>query len=233
MDIKIISSGSQAGNAYLVSDGETTLILDAGVPLQKIQVASGFQLSKIAACLCTHAHKDHSAAISALSARGIDIYSGAETFARAATRGHRAHIITPLKKFDVGTFSVLPFDVAHDVETYGFMVTSSVTNERLLYITDASYVKYSFPAVDYMLIEANHDAESIYTAVDDGCTNARLARRVFGSHMSIDTLIEFLRANDLSKLEKIYLIHLSDNHSNAEGYRERIQRISGCMVEVC
>ena len=51
--------------------------------------------------------------------------------------------------------------------------------------------------------------------------------------MSIDTLIEFLRANDLSKLEKIYLIHLSDNHSNAEGYMERIQSISGCMVEVC
>ena len=42
MEIKVIASGS-SGNAYTISDGATTLLLDAGVPLREIQVGTGFR----------------------------------------------------------------------------------------------------------------------------------------------------------------------------------------------
>lgn len=233
MQIKVISSGSQQGNAYLVDDGQTTLLLDAGVSIQKIQIACDFQLSKIAAAMVSHKHLDHFKAVPALIKRGIDCYSGAETWIASLSESHRAHTIKPLEKFAVGTFDILPFDVKHDVETYGFMVSSRATGERLLYITDTPYVKYSFPPVHYIMIEANHDVDRVYDAVDEGKTNSRLAGRIFDSHMSIDTLSNFLKANDLSLVNAIYLMHLSDTHSDAAAFRERIQREVGCEVFLC
>ena len=53
MDIKILASGS-TGNAYIVSDGSTSLLLDAGIPLRAIQVGSGFRVGQLSGCLITH-----------------------------------------------------------------------------------------------------------------------------------------------------------------------------------
>ena len=73
MDITAISSGSK-GNAYLISDGETTLLLDAGVTFKRIQEAAGYNTGKIAAALVTHRHGDHTAAIPVLICLLSNIY---------------------------------------------------------------------------------------------------------------------------------------------------------------
>lgn len=59
-----------------------------------------------------------------------------------------------------------------------------------------------------------------------------LANRIIQSHMSIDTVEEFLEANDLSKLQQVYLLHLSDNNSNANKFKDRIQKKTGAEVYV-
>ena len=46
MDIKVIASGS-SGNCYRVSDGETSVLLDCGIPFKQIQKALNFELSSI------------------------------------------------------------------------------------------------------------------------------------------------------------------------------------------
>ena len=71
MEIKVFASGS-SGNAYLVSDEKTTLLLDAGIPLREIQVACGFKVRMIDGCLITHSHKDHSKAAEGLARLGVD-----------------------------------------------------------------------------------------------------------------------------------------------------------------
>lgn len=51
--IQIIGSGS-TGNAYKINDGNSALLLDAGLPFRKIQEAIGFTASLLSGALITH-----------------------------------------------------------------------------------------------------------------------------------------------------------------------------------
>ena len=55
MEIKVLASGSK-GNAYMVSDGNTKLLLECGIKYKDIQKGCGFRLSEIKACLISHEH---------------------------------------------------------------------------------------------------------------------------------------------------------------------------------
>ena len=50
-------ASSSAGNAYIVSDRDTRILLECGVSHKKLQKLSGFSLSEFRACLVTHEHK--------------------------------------------------------------------------------------------------------------------------------------------------------------------------------
>ena len=72
-DIKVLASSS-AGNCYIISDGITRLLLDAGVKIKDILVACDFNMDTIRGALVTHEHKDHALAVEDLTGRGISIY---------------------------------------------------------------------------------------------------------------------------------------------------------------
>ena len=74
MEIKVIASGS-SGNATLISDGVTALLLDAGISHKELQRGTGFKLSGVAGCLITHEHQDHSKACKELAKTGTDVYA--------------------------------------------------------------------------------------------------------------------------------------------------------------
>ena len=227
MDIKIIASGSR-GNAYLIGDGHTLLLLDAGIPFKRIQIGCGFRTSKIDGCLVTHRHGDHSAAIPKLIARGIAVYSNADVVGLY----EGVQELTALKEHTIGTFRILPFEAEHDVPCYGYQVTSAATGEKLVYITDSAYVKYTFSGLTHIMIEANYDEDIMLGNVRDEKIPFSLAERVAGTHMSIDTLIDLLRANDMTKVRQIYLLHLSDNNSDAEVFKRLVQQETGAEVYI-
>ena len=227
MDIKVIASGS-SGNAYLIGDGHTRLLLDAGIPFKRIQIGCGFQTSSIDACLVTHRHSDHAAAISKLLQRGIAVYSNEDV----AGLHEGVHILTALREYTIGTFRILPFEAEHDVPCYGYQVTSTATGEKLVYITDSAYVKYTFSGLTHIMIEANYDEDIMLSNVRDEKIPFSLAERVAGTHMSIDTLIDLLRANDMTKVRQIYLLHLSDNNSDAEVFKKLVQQETGAEVYI-
>jgi phosphoribosyl 1,2-cyclic phosphodiesterase len=230
MDIKVLASGS-SGNAYLVDDGYTNILLDCGIPAATIRERCGFTLHEIDSCLVTHAHQDHCKSIGDLAAKSIDIYTAQETIDACHVRGHRLHAIAPLNVFEIGTFKVTPFDVQHDAPMpLGFLLESKPLGERLLYITDTPYLKYKIGKLDYILAECNYDPDSLHAAEDTGRTDYALASRIVKSHMNVDTLVKMLTANDLSKLKQIYLLHMSDANSNAELIRKMVQRATGAEV---
>lgn len=232
MDIKVIASGS-SGNAYLVSDGSTTLLLDAGIPLKEIQIGSNFRLNEVSAALITHEHKDHSKAARDLATRGVDVYASAGTLKACNLVGHRFHAVTAHRAFDVGTFRILPFDVQHDVvEPLGFLCVSR-NGEKLLYFTDTYYIKYRFKGLTHIMAECNYSEEGIRRSVEAGHIPIELVSRLVKSHMSLDTLLDMLRANDLSKVRQIYLLHLSENNSEAERFRDEVAKTTGAEVYVC
>mgnify|MGYP000910789690 CR=1 FL=1 len=227
MDIKVIASGS-SGNAYIIWDGKTRLLLDAGISFKRIQVGCGFRTSSIDACLVTHRHGDHAMAVPKLLQRGIPVYSNADV----AELHKGVQPVDALKEFTVNTLRILPFEVEHDAECYGYQVTSMETGEKLVYITDSAYVKYTFSGLTHIMIEANYAQEIIIDNAKHERIPLYLAERVIQTHMSIETLLDLLQANDMSKVRKIYLLHLSDGNSDAEAFKRQVQQETGAEVYI-
>ena len=73
INIKVLASGSK-GNCYLIDDGKTKLLLDAGIPFNQIQIGCDFCVSDISGCLISHKHGDHAKAIKDLIKRSINVY---------------------------------------------------------------------------------------------------------------------------------------------------------------
>ena len=69
-------ASSSHGNAYIISDKETRILLECGLSRKKLQTLAGFTLSAFSACLVSHEHKDHSGCVADLIAAGIPVYRG-------------------------------------------------------------------------------------------------------------------------------------------------------------
>lgn len=233
MDIKVLASGS-TGNAYIISDGETELLLDAGIPLKAIQIGSGFRVRQFSGCFITHCHKDHSKAAKDLARLGVDIYTSRGTMDARCLTGHRFKAVKALEELSVGTFQVLPFDVDHDApEPLGFLFTSAATGEKLLYFTDTYFVRYRFRGLNYIMAECNYSMEGIRRSVEAGYVPIERVPRLMKSHMSLEHLLEMFRANDMSQVRQIYLLHLSNDNSDELQFREEVQKQTGAEVYVC
>lgn len=233
MEIKVIASGS-SGNAYTISDGATTLLLDAGVPLREIQIGTGFKVRQLAGAFVTHEHKDHSKAMKDLARLGVDVYASNGTIKACGLSGHRFRPVEARKQLDVGTFRILPFDVEHDAaEPLGFLFTSLSTGEKLLYFTDTYFLRYRFQGLTHIMAECNYTEEGIRESVAEGRIPIELVPRLVRSHMSLENLLDMLKANDMSTVRQIYLLHLSDNNSEAERMKEAVQRQTGAEVYLC
>ncbi len=233
MQIKVLASGS-SGNAYIVSDGRTTLLLDAGIPLKAIQVGTNFTVRKIAGAFITHSHQDHSKAAKDLARYGVNIYTSRGTIEACGLTGHRLHPVKALQEITVGTFKVLPFDVEHDApEPLGFLFASTATGEKLLYFTDTYFVRYRFNGLTHIMAECNYTQDGIDRSIAAGYIQVEMVPRLVKAHMSLEHLLEMLKANDLRQVRQIYLLHLSANNSEEQRMKEEVQRQTGAEVYVC
>lgn len=235
MIVETFASGSK-GNSYYVSDGETALLLEAGLRPSAMKSAvwqKGYYVTNIDGCLVSHEHSDHSASASYLSLQGVPIFASQGTLKilDGVTTGK---VMKAGEQKRIKTFDVLPFKVEHDaIEPLGFLIQSRVTGEKLLYATDTYYLKIKIPAVDYLMIEANYDKDIAYDNMTNGKMAASLMNRIMESHFSIEHVEQALHVADLSRLQAVYLLHLSDSNSNAEDFKKRIQKITGVPVYVC
>lgn len=55
MQIEVLGSSS-AGNAYIIGDGHTSLLLECGLPFREMQIKSNFTVANVDACLISHLH---------------------------------------------------------------------------------------------------------------------------------------------------------------------------------
>lgn len=225
IEFTTLASGSK-GNAYIVSDDNTALLLEAGLPIQKLRQRAGFILSRIDACLISHSHNDHCAGAKGLMKSGIDVYMSQETATEKGLSGHRLHIVEPKKQFRIGTWTILSFEVPHDVQNFGYLLANQA-GEKLLFTIDCFYIPHRFRGLTHIAIGCNHSRDLLRESVESGSVHPDLANRIRKNHMSLERVQEMLRANDLSKLQEIHLLHLSDDNSDAEGFRSAIERQVG------
>lgn len=233
MDIRTLGSSS-AGNGYLIDDGTAPLLLEAGLPLRKILAKAGHALTGVAGCLVSHEHGDHSLAVRDLIRLAIPCYMSRGTAdALNLAPGHRLHIVEDRHPVRIGHWTVLPFRVVHDAaEPMGFVLDSGF-GERVLFMTDTAYSPYTFQGLTHLMIECNYTETALAAAVAEGRTHEAMAARLADSHLSLETLIDLLKANDLSRARGIWLMHLSDaNSDEAEMVRE-VQRATGVPTYAC
>lgn len=233
MDIKVLASGS-SGNCYRVSDGQTSLLLECGIPIREIKKGLGFRLSEISACLISHNHMDHCKAAEEIIKVGIDVYMSSGTKAALKLSGHRIHTVKAKEQFSIGTFVVLPFETEHDAEEpLGYLLYSTATGEKLLFATDTYYVRYKFKGLTHIMVECNYITDILYSNIETGRVPAALKDRLLQSHFSLENVKDFLMANDLSKVQEIYLMHISNNNSDEERVKREIQGLTGKQVIIC
>lgn len=93
--------------------------------------------------------------------------------------------------------------------------------------TDTYYLKYTFPGVDYWIIECNYVDEIIDAQQEAGTLTDKLRSRLKKSHLSLRRLLDVLRANDLTRAKAIVLIHLSNERSDERAMVAAVKEVTG------
>lgn len=225
MKVKSFGSSS-AGNAYLLDDGASVLLLECGFTfknLTKMIRETGYAVSQLSGVLISHEHRDHAECWDKLVDYGLKVYASDGTIAALAKRnGEQAKRLIPLTPepgqdvsapVSIWTYDVLAFRTFHDAaEPVGFLIRSRADQEKLVFATDTVNLRYHFPGVTKMMLEANY-SEAL---VDPNShVPESVVKRIRNTHMELDRLCAYLREQDLSVCREIYLMHLSD-HSSSE-----------------
>ncbi|WP_313374289.1 MBL fold metallo-hydrolase [Chishuiella sp.] len=245
MQLKILGTGS-AGNCYILENNKEALIIELGLSFSKIKQALNFDLSKVVGALVTHEHGDHvgknkEGLLGALN-NGIEVYSGQGTFDVLNIKNHNCRNFKKGGYTEIGSFKVLPFKAIHCnndgsecAEPINFIIEHDECG-CVLFVTDSLYCGPRF--TDYsikfnnIIIEANYCEEIIKKNLEKGKLPVYLYNRILKSHMSLNTCKETLLANDLSQVQKIVLIHLSDSNSDEKKFKEVITNATGKIVHV-
>lgn len=211
-------ASSSHGNAYIVSDSDTRILLECGVSHKQLQKLAGFSLSDIKACLVSHEHKDHAKCVDELIKRGMEVYMSYGT--ARALENESATLIENMEQFNVGSFDIVPFTTFHDAaEPLGFLIKSRIDGDVLAFATDTVNLRYKFPGLNILAIEANYDRKIL-----DRCEKLpeKVRHRITNSHMEIETLCDYLRSLDLSECREIHLLHLSDAMSDEGSFMRKV-----------
>ena len=221
-------ASSSAGNAYVVSDEETHILLECGISHSKLQKLSGFSLSEFQACLVSHEHKDHAKSVGELISRGMEVYMSQGTAEALETEG--VTLIEDMEQFSVGSLDIVPFATFHDArEPLGFLIKSRVDGDVLAFATDTVNLRYKFPGLNILAIEANYDKNIL-----ERCERMpeKVRYRITNAHMEIDTLCDYLRGLDLSRCREIHLLHLSDATSHEGHFINKVSRAVPRGIEI-
>jgi len=223
---------SSKGNLYQVDGDAGSLLIDPGVTISKVKKVLNFKLSRILGCLCSHHHADHSKAIHGIAKAGIDCFMLQETAQALKFSGHRLNVIEPLRQFKIGSYSIVPIEINHqDVITgeripgVGFLISDGT--DKLLYYIDSFYCKYRFGQLGIIALGVNYSKKTM----NPGLNTAR-KRRLYKAHMSLETAIKFFKANDLSRVREIHLLHLSRENANGDYFKSEVQKATGKPVYV-
>jgi len=211
MKLTIFNTGS-LGNCYLLSDNDNnSLLLEAGISSDRLKKSMNYDFSSVEGCFITHEHQDHCKYYKKYQSIGIDVYSNVLTDCIP---------FNVLECIEFMNFKVKSFHVEHDaIEPVGFLITSKNEDKQCLFVTDSYFVRYKFNALNYIIIECNYDEETLVL------NNPVYIDRLRKSHMSLETLLKFLKEQDLSKLEHLVLIHGSSSNLNEPKAIEEINKL--------
>ena len=189
--LRIASIGSSSsGNAYIVSNGKTRLLLDVGLTAKRIKeglAECNLTSDDIQGIFVTHEHVDHVKSIRAIAkaCAGAKVYTSRGTAGSCDKFEHiRAEQLEYMSAQDVvriGDLSIKAFALSHDAaEPLGFSFMEE--GEQLSVATDTGVVTDEIDEevkhANTLVLEANHE-ESILQMGDYPYS---LKRRILGEY---------------------------------------------------
>lgn len=235
MQLKILGSSSK-GNCYLLDNGKEALAIECGVAFKDVQKAVNFDILRIKGAIVSHEHGDHAQYVEKFIEARVPVYMSTGTF-HEVIKKLKNRFLSPLMMEagciqTIGNFKIQPFDTQHDsVEPFGFLIYHPECG-TVLFATDTYYLHYTFAGLNNILIECNYRQDILQENIEAGLLPKVLARRTMKSHMEFETCKQTLLANDLSAVNHIVLIHLSDGNANASEFQQDIQMATGKTVHV-
>ena len=236
----ICSKTGSSGNFSVISDGASSLAIDCGVPWDKALRMSSYGLLDACALLVSHGHGDHLGYINQFVKGMMNVFMSKETWDKGIENGTINRWTAEVyndnvsffdgSQFKVGTFVVKPFKVPHTntdgspCDNSGFLIYSTATKEKMLWVTDCAYITQKFPPLDYICIECNYVDVEDYSK-EAAFTNIPLESRRVQSHLSLNRCVDFLKKQDLSKIKFVKLLHLTHHQGIIEDViRERLAK---------
>ena len=228
MRVCAIASGS-SGNCVYVGNGETHLLVDAGISGKRIEQALdsiGVGADKIKGILITHEHSDHIQGIGVLARRyGIPIYGTAETLC-GMLKGKTSvgkipegllHEVKPGEAIWFEELKIQPHSVSHDAAN-PVCYTFEAEGKKASLVTDLGmYDDRILEAVkgsEILYLESNHDVNMLLV----GAYPYYLKQRILGErgHLSNDSAAKLICEVLHSELRHVILAHLSKENNLPE-----------------
>lgn len=208
----VLASGSK-GNATLIFDNDTSILIDFGISKKEIEEklsSLGKNLANLNYFLFTHAHSDH-----------IKSYECTPIEKRYALKNIvplvKDHELSCYKEYQLGSFLIMPIKASHDSNpTCGFLFKSD--NEELVYLTDTGQIsKRTFNLIKnktYYIIESNHDVEMLLNSNRPAILKSRILS--YKGHLSNEDSAFYMSNLIGENTKKIVLAHLSEECNTPE-----------------
>lgn len=214
---KIIATGS-SGNAYSIND---ELLLDAGVSASKIRKATNFSIPHI---LITHEHGDHTQAVKTMLGYGASLYMTQGTKEALGLDDINIHIVEENKSFYIKDYEITPFKSYHDAnEPVNYQI--KIGTSKILYITDTKDIPYDFADLTHLLLEINYTLPTLLDNARIEPERHKYFLRTRQTHMGDTRAISWLKNQDLSKLEMLYVIHTSDGNCDIPYLKNQLSEL--------
>lgn len=237
MNICTLASSS-SGNCTLVSQGNTHILIDAGISLRRITAGLkqiGLSPGDVTGVVITHEHSDHIGGIKMLVKYHSTAVMAPRGVAKALTDAvpDAQRCIESFEAgadFVLGELSVQSFITPHDTpESVGYRIGDG--RSTVVFVTDIGCVtKTILDAVrgaDLAIIEANHDLAMLKNSEYPNF----LKRRILSDrgHLSNDDCGTFASTLATGGTRKIILAHLSRDNNTPRLARETV---CGALVRI-
>lgn len=233
MKLHVLNSGSKA-NGYILHNNSEALVLECGVNMLECQKVLNYQTRKCVGAFVTHEHGDHCKYVSKYL-QYMPVFASLGTTQAINSKLKGLSMVKPIKSLkwsEFGSFKIMPFPTVHDgAEPTGYLIKHPEIGV-LLFATDTYFLEYKFEGLTNIMLECNYIPSILEKNVQEGLIHPMVQQRTHKSHMSLDTCISTLKANDLSKVNKIVLLHLSSQNSDAEIMTNEVVQAIGKTVYV-
>jgi len=168
MEILVLASGS-SGNATLVTSGETSLLIDAGVSALQIRKrleAFGRSPDQVDAVLLTHEHSDHVQGLDVFLRRHREapVWTTQGTWSRLEVQSNGGGELKSGATVSFGSLKVTPVATSHDAaEPLAFVFDDGEHSAALCTDTGimTSLLEQRLQGCELLLLEANHDKDML------------------------------------------------------------------------